>query len=321
MSGASPGAAASTSGAAAASVPVDGPPSLASAGQEPASPLAAVATFGRMVKFSHTIFAMPFALAAAAIAARDRGITPGRIGAIVLAMVGARTAAMGFNRIVDRHIDARNPRTATRELPTGQVGLSAAIALTVASIALFVGAAAWLGPLCLALSPVALAMVLGYSYTKRFTWLCHLFLGVAIAAGPGGAWIAVTGSISAPALWLMAAVATWIGGFDILYSLADRDFDRNEGLFSIPARFGIGGALAISIALHVITVAALFALGRAAHLGSIYLAGAGIITALLIWEHAILRPTDLSRLNKAFFDLNGYVSLAFLVATVADCWR
>ena len=156
-------------------------------------------------------------------------------------MVGARTAAMGFNRIVDRHIDARNPRTARRELPTGQVSLAAAAALTLASIALFVAAAAWLGPLCLALSPVALALVLGYSYTKRFTWLCHLFLGLAIAAGPGGAWIAVTGDVSAPALWLMAAVATWIGGFDILYALADRDFDRQEGLQSIPARFGISG--------------------------------------------------------------------------------
>ena len=218
-------------------------------------------------------------------------------------MVGARTAAMGFNRIVDRHIDARNPRTATRELPTGQVGLTAAVALTIASIGLFVAAAAWLGPLCLVLSPVALALVLGYSYTKRFTWLCHLFLGVAIAAGPGGAWIAVTGDISAPPLWLMAAVATWIGGFDILYSLADRDFDRREGLFSIPARFGIRGALAISIGLHVITVVALFALARSAQLGPIYLLGAAIITGLLIWEHAILRPTDLSRLNKAFFDL------------------
>jgi 4-hydroxybenzoate polyprenyltransferase len=297
------------------------PKAIAEPAAGSSSKLAAVATFGRMVKFSHTIFAMPFALAAAAIAARDHGITAGRIGAIVLAMVGARTAAMGFNRIVDRHIDARNPRTATRELPTGQVGLGAAAALTIASIALFVGAAAWLGPLCLALSPVALALVLGYSYTKRFTWLCHLFLGVAIAAGPGGAWIAVTGSISAPALWLMAAVATWIGGFDILYSLADRDFDRDAGLFSIPAQFGIGGALGISIGLHVITVGSLFALGHAAHLGGIYLGGAGIIAALLIWEHAILRPSDLSRLNKAFFDLNGYVSLAFLIATVADCWR
>ncbi len=278
----------------------------------------ASATFGRMVKFSHTIFAMPFALAAAAIAARDHGITVGRVVAIVLAMVGARTAAMGFNRIVDRHIDARNPRTATRELPAGQVGLTAAIALTLASIALFVAASAWLGPLCLALSPVALALVLGYSYTKRFTWLCHLFLGLAIAAGPGGAWIAVTGTVSAPALWLMAAVATWIGGFDILYSLSDRDFDRKEGLFSIPARFGVTGALLISGLLHALTVAALLGLWQSAGLGGLYLGGVAVIAAILIWEHAIVRPTDLSRLDRAFFDLNGYVSLAFLVATVAD---
>ncbi|HEY0712625.1 MAG TPA: UbiA-like polyprenyltransferase [Polyangia bacterium] len=282
------------------------------------SAAAASATFGRMVKFSHTIFAMPFALAAAAIAARDHGITAGRVAAIVIAMVGARTAAMGFNRIVDRHIDARNPRTANRELPTGQVGMKAAIALTLVSIAVFLAAAAWLGPRCLAWSPVALALVLGYSYTKRFTWLCHLILGVAIAAGPGGAWIAVTGDVSAPALWLMLAVATWIGGFDVLYSLADRDFDRNEGLHSIPARFGLRGALWISVGLHVVTAAALVGLWRSAHLGSLYLVGVALIVGLLIWEHAILRPNDLSRLNKAFFDLNGYVSLAFLASTLAD---
>ncbi|HEY0707303.1 MAG TPA: UbiA-like polyprenyltransferase [Polyangia bacterium] len=297
-------------------------PSLPPPAPPPASPVRSAAaaglTFGRMVKFSHTVFAMPFALAAAAIAARDHGITPGRVFAIVIAMIGARTAAMGFNRIVDRDIDARNPRTANRELPTGQVGLKAAVALTVLSIGVFIAAAAWLGPLCLALSPVALALVLGYSYTKRFTWLCHIVLGVAIAAGPGGAWIAVTGQISAPALWLMLAVATWIGGFDVLYSLADRDFDRNEGLHSIPARFGLRGALWISVALHVVTAVALLGLWRSAHLGPLYLGGVALIVLLLIWEHAILRPDDLSRLNKAFFDLNGYVSLAFLAATLAD---
>src|SRR6185369_9237345 len=195
------------------------------------------------------------------------GVTFGRLLAIVVAMVGARTAAMGFNRVVDRHIDARNPRTAGRELPAGKVSLAAAVALTVASAALFVGAAAWLGPLCFKLSPVALALVLGYSYTKRFTWLCHLFLGLAIAAGPGGAWIAVRGDIAAPALWLMLAVATWIGGFDILYSLADRDFDRSAGLHSIPARFGVRGALVASGLLHVVTVAAMVMLARAAGLG------------------------------------------------------
>ncbi len=280
-----------------------------------------VVTFGRMVKFSHTLFAMPFALAAAAIAARGTGITVGRIAAIVIAMIGARTAAMGFNRIVDRHIDARNPRTASRELPAGKVSLVAAIALTAVSAAVFVAAAAWLGPLCLMLAPVALALVLGYSYTKRFTWLCHLFLGVAIAAGPGGAWIAVRGDIGAPALWLMAAVATWIGGFDILYALADRDFDRQAGLHSIPARFGIRGALLASGVLHLITLASLLMLARAAHLGPIYLAGVAVAAAILIWEHAIVRPSDLSRLNMAFFNLNGYVSVAFFVATLADVLR
>jgi 4-hydroxybenzoate polyprenyltransferase len=282
------------------------------------SPLAAVATFGRMVKFSHSVFALPFALAAAAIAARDRGITAGRVLAIVIAMVGARTAAMGWNRIVDRHIDAKNPRTARRELPAGQVSLGAAIALTLVSVVVFVAAAAWLGPLCLALSPVALVLVLGYSYTKRFTWLCHVVLGIAIAAGPGGAWIAVTGGVAAPALWLMGAVATWIGGFDVLYSLADRDFDAREGLHSIPARFGVAGALAISGALHVLTVVCLVALAPAAGLGLPYLVGVVVVTAILVWEHAILRPSDLSRLDMAFFNLNGYVSVAFFVATLAD---
>jgi 4-hydroxybenzoate polyprenyltransferase len=295
-------------------------PAAATAAASPkaSSTLEAVATFGRMVKFSHSIFALPFALAAAAIAARDHGITVGRVLAIIVAMVGARTAAMGWNRIVDRHIDARNPRTSGRELPAGKVSVAAAVGLTVLSAAVFVAAAAWLGPLCLALSPVALVLVLGYSYTKRITWLCHLFLGAAIAAGPGGAWIAVTGSVSAPALWLMAAVATWIGGFDILYALADRDFDRREGLHSIPARFGVAGALVASALLHTLTISALLMLARAAGLGAIYLSGVALIAAILIWEHAIVRPKDLSRLNMAFFNLNGYVSVAFLASTFTD---
>jgi len=271
-----------------------------------------------MVKFSHTLFAMPFALAAAAIAARGHGISAGRVVAIVVAMIGARTAAMGFNRIVDRRYDAGNPRTAGRELPAGKVSLAAAAALTALSAAVFVAAAAWLGPLCLTLSPVALALVLGYSYTKRFTWLCHLFLGVAIAAGPAGAWIAVRGDLGAPALLLMAAVATWIGGFDILYALADRDFDRATGLHSIPARFGLRGALAASAALHLVTVAALVGLGLTAGLGAVYLIGVAAIAGILLWEHLIVRPDDLSRLDMAFFNLNGYVSVAFLAAVLLD---
>jgi 4-hydroxybenzoate polyprenyltransferase len=280
--------------------------------------LGAVATFGRMVKFSHTVFALPFALAAATLAAVGHGITVAQIVAILLAMVGARTAAMGFNRIVDRHIDAANPRTASRELPTGKVSLTAAIALTTVSAALFVAAAAWLGPLCLRLSPVALVLVLGYSLTKRFTWLCHLFLGLAIGSAPAAAWIAVRGQLDAPALWLSLAVATWIAGFDVLYALADRDFDRQAGIFSIPARFGVAGALVISALLHLVSVAALLVVWQTANLGAAYLAGMAVVLLMLIGEHAILRPSDLSRLNVAFFNLNGYVSIIYFAATLAD---
>ena len=278
----------------------------------------AVATFGRMVKFSHTVFALPFALAAAVLAARGHGLGPARLLAIIVAMAGARTAAMGFNRIVDRHIDARNPRTAGREIPAGVVSLRSAWMLTLASAAVFVGAAAYLGPLCLALSPVALLFLFGYSFTKRFTFLCHLFLGLAIAAGPGGAWIAVRGDFAVTPALLMIAVTTWIGGFDILYAIADAEFDRNAGLHSIPARFGIVRALQISGILHGLTSGTLIALAFAAHLGAPYLLGLAVVIGLLVWEHAIVTPDDLSRLNLAFFNLNGYVSVVFFLGTLAD---
>jgi 4-hydroxybenzoate polyprenyltransferase len=271
-----------------------------------------------MVKFSHTVFALPFALASAAIAAHGHGITVVQVVAILVAMAGARTAAMGFNRIVDRRIDAKNPRTAGREIPTGKVSVSAAAALTAVSAAAFLAAAASLGRLCLALSPIVLALVLGYSFTKRFTWLCHLFLGLAIGIAPTGAWIAVRGEIGAPALWLTLAVATWIGGFDIFYALGDRDFDRSAGIRSIPARFGVPASLAISAVAHVVTIVALIAAGRAAGLGGIYLVGVAAVTAILIYEHAIVRPSDLSRVDVAFFNLNGYVSLAYFAATLAQ---
>lgn len=282
------------------------------------SPLAAVATFGRMVKLSHTVFALPFALAATAIAAHGHGIGVGQIVAIVIAMAGARTAAMGFNRIVDRHIDAKNPRTAGREIPAGKVTVWAAAALTAVSAAAFILAAASLGRLCLVLSPVVLAFVLGYSFTKRFTWLCHLFLGLAIGIAPTGAWIAVRGGVGAPALWLTLAVATWIGGFDVLYALADRDFDRGAGIRSIPARFGVPAALAISAVAHALTTVALVAAGLAAGLGPIYFCGVAAVVAILVYEHAIVRPSDLSRVDVAFFNLNGYVSLVYFAATLAD---
>jgi len=271
-----------------------------------------------MVKLSHTVFALPFALASAAIAARGHSITTGQIVAILVAMAGARTAAMGFNRIVDRNLDAKNPRTAGREIPTGKVSVLAAALLTAASAAAFIAAAASLGRLCLLLSPVVLALVLGYSFTKRFTWLCHLFLGLAIGIAPSGAWIAVRGGLGAPALWLTLAVATWIGGFDILYALADRDFDRGAGIRSIPARFGVPASLAISAALHLITSFALVAAGRTAGLGIMYGVGVAAVLAILVYEHAIVKPSDLSRVGVAFFNLNGYVSLIYFAATLAD---
>jgi 4-hydroxybenzoate polyprenyltransferase len=287
-------------------------------GVAPAGGGNAVATFGRMIKFSHTVFALPFALAAAALAARDHRLSFSRLIAIIVAMAGARTAAMGFNRIVDRHIDARNPRTATRELPAGAVSLNAAWALTLISTAVFVGAAAFLGKLCLTLAPVALLFLFGYSFTKRFTFLCHLFLGLAIAGGPGGAWIAVRGDFGLAPAFLMIAVLTWIGGFDILYAIADAEFDRAAGLHSIPARFGIPRSLAISAVLHGITGGTMIALAVAAHLGTAYLLGIAVVIGLLIWEHAIVKPDDLSRLNVAFFNLNGYVSVVFFLGTLID---
>jgi 4-hydroxybenzoate polyprenyltransferase len=282
------------------------------------SMIGTITTFGRMVKFSHTIFALPFALAATAIAARGHGITVAQVVAILVAMAGARTTAMGFNRIVDRRLDAKNPRTAGREIPAGKVSVLAATLLTAFSAAVFVGAAASLGRLCLVLSPIVLALVLGYSFTKRFTWLCHLFLGLAIGIAPSGAWIAVRGDLGAPAIWLTVAVATWIGGFDILYALADREFDRKEGVFSIPARFGIAASLVFSAVLHLATVLALFAAGHSQGLGTIYHLGVAAVVAIFIYEHAIVRPSDLSRLNLAFFNLNGYVSMIYFLATLAQ---
>ncbi|MFL5308131.1 MAG: UbiA-like polyprenyltransferase [Polyangia bacterium] len=280
--------------------------------------VAHVVKFGRMVKFEHTLFALPFALAAAAIAARAHGITVGRVAGIIIAMAGARTAAMGFNRIVDRHIDARNPRTARREIPAGVISLRAAWTMTLVATAVFVLSAAALGPLCLALSPVALLFLFGYSFTKRFTSLCHLFLGLAIASGPAGAWIAVRGEFGWPPGLLMIAVGSWIAGFDILYALSDREFDRSAGIHSIPAWLGVTGSLVASALLHLVTVLALVMLGSVAHMGPAYLSGVAVVVALLMYEHAIVRPTDLSRLDMAFFNLNGYVSVVFFLATLLD---
>jgi 4-hydroxybenzoate polyprenyltransferase len=287
---------------------------------------AQLAAFASLVKLSHTVFGLPFALAAAALAHRwaraqgDVGLDAWRVLLIIVAFAGARAAAMGFNRIVDRRFDAANPRTADREIPRGIISLPAAWALTIASIVIFCGAAALLGRLPALLAPACLVVLLGYSLFKRWSWSSHLVLGLALALAPGGAWIAVTGGfagIDVP-LHLMIAVATWVAGFDILYALQDESFDRAHGLHSIPARFGTVGALVISAALHVGTVAALVVVHLHAGMGPLHAIGIAGIAIVLAWEHAIVKPGDLSRLNRAFFDLNGWVSLGYLAAVLAD---
>lgn len=291
-------------------------------------PWATLTRFASLVRLSHTVFGLPFALAAAVIADRSAvamdgaGLTWVRGAWILLAFTAARTAAMGFNRIVDRHIDAENPRTASRELPAGAISVASAWLLTLLSAAVFVGAAAALGELPLLLSPLCVLVIFGYSLFKRLSWSAHLVLGVALSLAPGGAWVAVTGSLvgwTTP-IALMLAVATWVAGFDILYSLQDHAFDRDAGLHSIPVRFGVRGSLFLSGLLHLLTVGALAGLHVQAGLGGLHALGIALIALILAYEHWIVRPGDLSRIDRAFFDLNGYVGIAYLACTVADVY-
>jgi 4-hydroxybenzoate polyprenyltransferase len=273
---------------------------------------------GSLVKFSHTIFALPFALSAVVLAAPFGDFSAWRVALIVLCIAAARTAAMAFNRLVDRDIDAKNPRTADRELPRGVLSVGFVRALVIVSSLVFVVGAALLGRLPLLLSPIALGLALGYSYVKRFSSLCHLVLGAAIAFAPGGAWIALGAPVTLAPWLLVLGVATWVGGFDILYSLQDEAFDKAEGLHSIPEKLGVRGALWVSALLHVLTVACLVGVGASLERGSAYFAGTALVALILIYEHAIVRPSDLSRINKAFFDLNGYISVGFFLCVLID---
>jgi 4-hydroxybenzoate polyprenyltransferase len=285
--------------------------------------MTAVARYARLVALPHTVFALPFAVGAAALAWRHGAVafSPARLVLIVVAVAAARTAAMAFNRVADRRFDAANPRTAARELPSGAVSVAGAVALTVGSAALFVAAAALLGRWPLLLSPVALAILFGYSLAKRFTWATHLWLGVALGGAPAGAWIAVTNRFGAAPLALSLAVACWVAGFDILYATQDVAFDRGRRLGSIPARFGVARALVISRALHLATVAGLIAFGLLLHLGAVYALGVIAIAATLAYEQRLVSPDDLSRVDKAFFDLNGWVSLVFAACAVVEALR
>lgn len=272
-----------------------------------------------MIKFEHTIFMLPFALMAAVIAGHsDWPLFARKLPWILLAMVGARSAAMAFNRIVDRQYDARNPRTALRAIPAGLLSVPQVTAFTVAASLLLVFAAFMLNPLAMALSPVALALALGYSYTKRFTAFSHLFLGLAMAVAPVGAWIAVTGRIDPPALWLGGAVVCWLFGFDILYALQDTEFDRANGLHSMPALLGPAGALVVSRVSHAVMVGLLVMAGLSAYLGVIYFTAVMLAAAVVAWEQSLVKPNDLSRLNLAFFTLNGYLSAGLFGLTLAD---
>ena len=270
-----------------------------------------------MIKFEHTVFALPFALMAAMLAAGGVPSWPVLLW-ILLAMVGARSSAMAFNRLVDYEFDRRNPRTASRALPAGLLTPVQVWLFVLATTALFFLAAWRLNPLALALSPVALAVIWGYSFTKRFTSLCHVFLGLAIGIAPSAAWIAVRGSLDWAPVLLTAAVVLWVGGFDVIYACQDVEFDRSTGLRSLPARLGIGRALALSRLMHVATVLLLLALPQLAPLGVVYYAGVAVVAALLAYEHSLVKPHDLSRVNAAFFTVNGFVSIGLLLFTAAD---
>lgn len=279
-----------------------------------------VRTWARMVKLSHSVFALPFAFAGAALAADRYGTQPAQWVWIAVAMVAARNAAMGFNRLADHRIDARNPRTASRELPAQALGRGAVWAFTLALAALFVIAAFQLHPLCGWLSPLALAIVLGYSYTKRFTWGSHAVLGLALAIAPVGGWLAIAGRFDGLAWLLAAVVLPWVAGFDVLYACQDAGFDRAHGLHSIPARFGVPAALATARVLHAASFAAMLAVGWAADLHPAYFAGVAVAGIIFVRQHAVVRADDLSRIGVAFLNMNGAISVLYLTSVLAALW-
>ncbi|MDE3198466.1 MAG: putative 4-hydroxybenzoate polyprenyltransferase [Acidobacteriota bacterium] len=275
-----------------------------------------------MIRFEHSVFALPFALTGALLAFREQGmfVSSGwrTLLWIVVAMVGARSAAMAFNRLADADIDGRNPRTKSRHIPAGLLSRGFGWGFTIVSALVFFFAAWELNPLCLHLAPLALGVVLFYSYTKRFTHFSHLVLGFALGIAPAAAWIAVRGSLDPRILWLTAAVTFWTAGFDIIYSCQDYEFDRDSELFSIPKALGIGPALMVARALHVLMIVCLLLLVHQLQLGPLALVGIAAVASLLIYEHSLVKAGDLSRVNAAFFTMNGWVSVLFFVFWTAD---
>ena len=276
-----------------------------------------ISVYLRMIKFSHSIFALPFAFTSALIAAS--GIpTLRQIFWIIIAMVGARSGAMGLNRIIDRKIDSANPRTAGRELPRGVISAGEAVIFVVISFSLLIFAAYMLNPLCLKLSPLALAVLFLYSYTKRFTWASHFILGLSISAAPLGAWIAVKGNFDIEIIPLGIAVIFWLAGFDVLYALQDMDFDRNYGLYSIPRKFGIKKSLYLSRIFHATSFVLLVVSGFIFRLGGFYWVGMFVIAGLFLYEHSLIKENDLSKLDMAFLNMNGYISMTVFIFTLTN---
>jgi 4-hydroxybenzoate polyprenyltransferase len=287
----------------------------------PPAPGGTVGALARMVKLSHSLFALPFAAAAVVLVSRDARLEPWRLALVAVAVVAARTAAMAMNRIADRAFDAKNPRTARRELVTGEVSPAAAWALLAGSGAAFVLAAALIAPICGWLALPVLAVLLGYSYAKRFTWACHLWLGVAQALAPIGVAIALTGEAPLAAVVLGLGVGAWIAGFDVFYSLQDMDYDRGAGLSSIPARFGARGAIAWARALHVLAIAGVAAAGALAGRGAGWLVGTVVLGAVVAAEHVYVAPRGRlrpERIDVAFFNYNAFASIAFALCALAD---
>jgi 4-hydroxybenzoate polyprenyltransferase len=284
------------------------------------SVVARVRTYGSLVAFSHTVFAMPFAASAVvlSLAVPHENLTVARVVAMIVCMVCARTSAMAFNRWADRDVDAKNPRTRARHIPAGAVRAGEVLALAVGAAVAFIAVAASLGFWPGVLAPVVLVVLLGYSYAKRFTWGAHAWLGVALSLAPGGAWLAMGARPGAGILLLMAAVVTWLLGFDVLYSLQDEDFDRGQGLRSIPARFGGTRARAISAAAHVVTVLALVGCGLTLARGPAYALAVVVAAGLLAYEHSLVRRKGLAAIDKAFFDVNAWVSVLFFALVLAD---
>ena len=277
-----------------------------------------VAVWGSLVKFSHSVFAIPFAVMMIVFVAGERSVTLPHVVLLLVCVVSARTAAMGFNRVVDSEIDARNPRTVNREIPAGAVSEGSALTLVVLSSAVFIAGAAGLGSHCLVLSPFVLVVLLGYSLVKRFSSWCHVILGVALALAPGGVWYALTGEWSLRPLPLMGTVLLWVAGFDVLYSCQDAEFDRDNKLFSVPSVFGIERAKLLSVLLHGVAVILLAVNGFMFSVGPIYWIGVGLFAAFLLSQHRIVRNEGLESIDQVFFTKNGAASVVLCVCVAVD---